>query len=177
MKVFAIRHGQTKLNAEGRIQGRSDLSLNEIGKAQAKNIINSIPNKIDDIFVSPLKRAIETAEIINRKFGVNIIIDNLLIERDFGDFEGELMSTIDINSLRRWTDNTKIPNGETIRDVQKRVFTFLDKIKDDYKDKTILIVAHGHVLRPIKWYFDGLPKEGEEIVIETETGSFMFFDL
>jgi uncharacterized phosphatase len=66
LKVIAIRHGQTDLNAEGRVQGcKSDLPLNEEGRRQAREIAEVLSDKgIDFIVTSPLKRAMETADII-----------------------------------------------------------------------------------------------------------------
>lgn len=175
MKIIAIRHGQTKLNAEGRVQGRSDYPLDEVGRKQAKKIISFLPEDVDAIFTSPLRRATETAEIINENFGVTMFIDHRLIERNFGDYEGELIAGLEMNKLRSWTDNAYTPNGETIRDVAKRVFDFLDTIKQTYDGKTILVVAHSHVLRPISWYFNGIPIAGKEVVLEIKTGEALKF--
>ncbi len=172
MEIIAIRHGQTDWNADSRIQGRTDISLNEIGRKQAQNVSESLPDNIDVIISSPLKRARETAEIINARFGVNIFIDERLIERNFGDYEGRYIDDVDMPSLRRWTDNAPTPNGETIREVFKRVSEFLDYIKLNYYGQNVLLVAHSHVLRPINWYFNGLPQEGEETFVEIKTCDF-----
>lgn len=89
MKIFVTRHGQTKWNALRKLQGRQDVELNEIGKKQALIVGEKIKNEeIDIIITSPLKRAKETAEIINKKLNVEIVEDNRLIERCYGDFEG-----------------------------------------------------------------------------------------
>ena len=175
MKIIAVRHGQTKLNADGRVQGRSDYSLDEIGREQAKRIISFLPKNVDVIISSPLRRATETAEIINKNFGANIFIDHRLIERNFGDYEGKQMADLDMNKLRSWTDNAFTPNGETIRDVAKRVFDFLDTVKEKYDEQTVLVVAHSHVLRPIIWYFNGIPIAGKEVVFEIKTGEVLTF--
>jgi broad specificity phosphatase PhoE len=195
MKIYAIRHGQTDLNSEGRIQGRkSDPSLNKLGRKQAREIAETLSSKgIDLIITSPMKRAMETAEIIaeHLKIGKDKIISGArLYERDFGDYEGKPMAEVDINSLRRWTDNAPIPNGETIRELASRIFGFLDdSLERFYDKKAILFVVHGHVLRTMYWYFNGLPKVsrilgrtfkglpavGEE-VIETDNCGLYEFD-
>ena len=220
MKIYAVRHGQTDLNAEGRIQGcKSALPLNEKGKKQAQEIANILSDKgIDLIITSPLKRATETADIIAEHLNIkhNKVVKGMrLCERDFGDYEGKLMSEVDVNSLRRWTDNMPTPNGETIRELAGRVFDYLDDRLDEMKDIvnrdrrlylddqydkrhgdnndietkynavsnaleeldiTILFVVHSHVLRTMYWYFNGLPEEGNETVIETENCGFYEFD-
>ena len=89
MKIFVTRHGQTEWNALGKIQGRKDIELNEIGREQAEMTRKKLMNeKIDLIISSSLKRAKETAEIINKEFNVEILEDKRLVERGFGDFEG-----------------------------------------------------------------------------------------
>ena len=82
MKIFITRHGQTEWNALGRLQGRKDIELNEVGKEQALTTGEKIKDeKIDIIITSPLKRARETAEIINKQFNVEIVEDDRLMER------------------------------------------------------------------------------------------------
>ena len=90
MKFYIIRHGQTNWNKEGRIQGKTDIELNEEGIKQAeeaKRILKDYP--IDMIVSSTLKRARKTAEIINEAKNVPIMFDKALEERGFGDFEGK----------------------------------------------------------------------------------------
>ena len=176
MKIYAMRHGQTDWNAKGRIQGRTDIPLNETGRAQAEKAAINLPENITVIFSSPLERAIETAEIINKRFNVEIVTEERLIERNFGDYEGLSINRVDINSLRRWTDNAPTPGGETIHDVFLRITDFLDRLKVEYCDQTVLIVSHGHVLRSIIWYFNGLPEDGKEAVVETPNCGFYEFE-
>ena len=89
MKILVTRHGQTSWNVLGKIQGQTDIELNETGRIQARETGESIKNEdIDLIITSPLKRARETAEIINKNFNVNIIEDRRLMERCFGEYEG-----------------------------------------------------------------------------------------
>lgn len=170
MEVYAVRHGQTDWNAVQRVQGRTDIPLNETGREQARSVAASLPDDIGIILSSPLKRALETAEIINERYGAEIAVDDRLMERDFGAYEGVLVSDIDINNLRRWTDNAPTEGGESIRDVAKRVFEYLDEIGEKYRDENVLIVTHGHVLRAVYWYYNGLPQGGGEAenVIEIE---------
>lgn len=87
-KLYVIRHGKTDWNNLRLMQGRVDIPLNEEGRADAFKIASSI--NLSDIYIcfsSPLKRARETAEIIVQN-KLEIVYDDLLIERDFGDYEG-----------------------------------------------------------------------------------------
>jgi probable phosphoglycerate mutase len=140
------------MNAQERLLGcRHDPSLNDAGVKQAREVAIALESLgIDLIITSPLKRAKETASIIAEHLGIksdNVKIGEQLYERDFGDYEGELLSELNINSLRRWTDNAPTPNGETIRELARRIFSFLDDELKKYDGKTVLLVVHGHVLR------------------------------
>ena len=117
MKVYVIRHGQTDWNLLGKIQGQTDIKLNDTGRNQAKETGMQIQNeKIDLIITSPLKRAKETAEIINKNFNVSIIEDDRLLERKYGRNEGSTKEDIqemekknpDVNELWNYNKNVKI---------------------------------------------------------------------
>ena len=88
MNIIVVRHGQTDWNVKDLLQGRTDIELNENGKNQTIETANKLVNmQIDAIYVSPLKRTIDTAQQINNTRNLNMLIDNRLIERGFGDFE------------------------------------------------------------------------------------------
>ena len=90
MKLYITRHGQASRNAENRILGRTDDILSEIGKAQAAELAERMKDiEIDMIFSSPLRRAKDTALAVAGAKGMEIIVDDRLIETDFGDFEGQ----------------------------------------------------------------------------------------
>ena len=94
MEVKFVRHGQTDLNYPvRRMQGISDCDLNSNGIKQAENIRDKLANEDFDIIISsPLKRARHTAEIINEQKRIDIIFDNRIIERNYGNLEGELFN-------------------------------------------------------------------------------------
>jgi len=164
MKIIAIRHGQTDWNSARKVQGKTDIPLNKQGLEQARKSAKALLNaEIEIIISSPLKRALETAEVTAKSLNhnVNIICDSRLVERNFGDYEGLLIDDVDIIALRNYTANHPIPNGETIREVVSRVFECLDEILNKYKGQNILLVTHGHVMRAVFWYFNGLPQSDE----------------
>ena len=93
MKLYVVRHGQTDNNLNGIIQGISNTPLNDYGRKQASELKEKLNDiSFDLILSSPLQRAKETAEIINNN-KTKIIIDNRLIERNTGDFEGKKYNT------------------------------------------------------------------------------------
>jgi len=151
MKIYIARHGQTDWNIEHKAQGRSDIPLNKTGVKQAAVLRDKIKDvKFDAAYASPLQRAAETARIAID--GRNeIIYDDRLMERSFGDFEGKEINGwaeatgYDIGDLKL---NTNIGNIEPVRDVLARTKAVLDDIKARHVDsETILIVAHGQVVR------------------------------
>lgn len=159
MKIIFVRHGQTNLNINNeskvkKMQGQSELELNDIGKNQAIEVKNKLKGKdVDIILVSPLKRAQQTAIIINESLNKKIITDKRLIEMNYGKLEGK--------DFRKeyWDLNFdyKKYGGETIVDFKNRVFGFLNSLKEDYPYQTILIVSHNGVARMIQYYFEGIP--------------------
>lgn len=168
MKIFITRHGQTEWNALGKLQGRQDIKLNEVGKEQALTTGEKIKNeKIDIIITSPLKRARETAEIINKQFNVEIVEDDRLMERCYGDFEGitkvelkeKKIQYPKIDDACNYLKNVDIFNMETMQDLCARIYECLNEITTKYKDENVLIVTHGSSSIPIKCYFMKYPLE------------------
>lgn len=151
MKIYIARHGQTDWNIEHKAQGHTDIPLNETGLKQAEFLRDKIKGiKFTAVYASPLKRAAETAKIAtNGKY--NIIYDDRLIERSFGDYEGKEINGwvettgYNIGDIRL---NTGVGNIEPVKDVLARTKAVLDDIKTKHNDDdTILIVAHGQVAR------------------------------
>ena len=134
MKFYVVRHGQTDWNAKGRIQGKTDIELNEIGIEQAKKLKELIKDyNIDLIISSPLKRARKTAEVINEAVKCNIIFEESLKERGYGIFEGMIRKEINdelINSdiLNNYQINKEYKEIETIQSLCNRVWKLLSEI-------------------------------------------------
>ena len=166
MKFYIIRHGQTNWNKEGRIQGKTDIELNEEGIKQAKeakNILKDYP--IDMIVSSTLKRARKTAEIINEAKNVPIIFKEALEERGLGEFEGKTQQEFqdeiwNSEILANYSLNKEYKGVETIRSLCDRVWGLIEELKKKYVDKNILLVTHGGVTRAINGYFNGANEKG-----------------
>ena len=158
MEILLTRHGQTEWNRMKKVQGRADIELNEKGRKQAEKTRELLQaEKIDLIVCSPLKRAIQTAEIINENRNTTIVIDERITERDFGEFEGMPNTDFDYQAFWSYNQNLKYDKAENIRDFFERVYHFLDCIKDEYAGKRILVVAHGGISIPFRCYFEGIP--------------------
>jgi broad specificity phosphatase PhoE len=159
MKVVVVRHGETTSNATHRLMGqRIDDALNAKGVKQAEMITKELQNyHFDLIITSPLKRARETAEIINKNIGVPLVVRDELKERDFGLLSGKTWSEMDNETGRTSGEsmkndfdqvyNYRPQGGESAQDVKDRIINFFHDVKEHFSDKKVLIVAHGGILR------------------------------
>ncbi|MFQ5492967.1 MAG: class I tRNA ligase family protein [Candidatus Dojkabacteria bacterium] len=153
--LTVIRHGETDDNKEGKLSGRTDLPLNESGKTQAEQYSESGENKYDIVLTSPLKRSIQTAEIIAEKLGAEVEVEDLLIERDFGEAEGLTWDEFankhpDLAAKNHPNYQPYLPSGESIEEVETRVEDFIEKLIEEYEGKNILVVAHVGIIRILK---------------------------
>lgn len=146
MNIFVLRHGQTTLNVEGKFQGRINTELTNYGKQQVEATkIDLEKIKFDLVIVSPLKRTIETAQIVTNQ---KIITDERIIERSFGQLEGK-------GSIPDYEKKIKQYEIESLESVKNRVYSFLDELKEKYYDKeNILIVTHEAIAQNINAYFN-----------------------
>lgn len=154
MKLYVIRHGRTLWNEKGLMQGWVNIKLSETGKKEAKDIREKLKDISFDICISsPLKRTLETASIVtDNKY--KIITDELLIERNLGEFEGKKYA--EYEKLKFW--DYKLNNDsygvEPVKDILKRTSFFLNNLKEkDYK--TVLIVSHAATIRAINYNIKG----------------------
>lgn len=164
MRLLLTRHGQTDWNVAGKIQGMTDTQLNETGIKQAELTREKLLNEeIDVIISSPLKRARKTAEIIASGRNIPLIIDDEIRERCFGKFEGKTPKEFDFDEIWNYKLNKQYEDAESTGELFERIEKFLEKIKQEYKDKTVLVVTHGGVTVPIRATLEGIP-EGMEVL-------------
>lgn len=155
MNIILVRHGQTDWNVKDLLQGRTDIELNETGKKQAIETANNLQNmKVDAIYTSPLKRTICTANEINKTRNLEIIIDERLIERGFGEYEGK--SGVDFRKYWDFDANLAEANVEPIKDLFSRAISLLKELSNIYKDKNVLLVTHNGVNLAVTSILQGL---------------------
>lgn len=134
---YFIRHGQTDVNKYGTVPENGDVPLNEEGIAQAKRAAELLRNKnIKIIISSPLIRAKQTAEIINKELNVTIIYHNGLKEANRGKL---LKENTDLKKI--WAKGAKIPGAESLYELQMRVHHSIKELINKYDNA--LIVSHG----------------------------------
>lgn len=146
MNIYLIRHGETDWNLEGRVQGREDIPLNDTGRSQTRKCQEALQNTgIKAIITSPLIRAVETAKIIaNDDDSIELIIDEDLIERDFGELSG---MTYD---RHKYFDS--FGHEETIEPMEKLSKRLIDCIHGyatKYYDNDIIMVSHGAAINSV----------------------------
>ena len=145
--IYLVRHGETDWNLAKRIQGSTDIPLNDTGRAQAATTGQLLDRRSwDAIYSSPLGRARETAEIIARETGLDspVLVD-ALVERQYGDAEGLDYRTIE----ERYPLGAPVPGREEREDVAARVLPAIMSIADEHPGESIIIVSHGGVIRTI----------------------------
>lgn len=166
--LFIMRHGKTDWNAMHKLQGRTDVPLNEEGRKMAREAHDRYPDvPIDVCFCSPLVRARETAELFLKDRNIPIYYDERLQEMSFGEFEG-MENTFDdpncaINVLFQHPEKyvTSIGGAETFEELYARTGEFLQEKVEPLlqQGKTVLIVGHGAMNCSIVCQVKGLPIE------------------
>ena len=156
VKVVFIRHGQTEWNVSGRYQGQSDVALSATGIEQAEKLARHFPlAAIDAVYSSDLLRARVTAEKVAGRFGLRVQTDAAFRELNFGDWEGLTYEQIvaswadAMKNFLRHPDILQVPHGESFPEVQQRALNRLRELLVQHEGETIVIVAHGAVLRTL----------------------------
>lgn len=162
MEVVILRHGTTELNKNGMIQGSSvDPNLSAEGRAYAEKAAQNFnPSEFDAIYVSPLKRAQETARIFvgNDR---ELITDQRIEEMNYGEWDGksskeyrqQYPDAFDYRGLL--TDNMYKYNhtAETRQHFEERIASFFDDLYQKHPNDKVLVVCHGVVSRMIAAHF------------------------
>lgn len=151
-KIIVVRHAESVANRGGIYQGQTfDTGLSSLGKKQARALAAKLSLfKINRIFVSPLKRTKETAEVIAKKLGKKVEFSSLIIETNHGEWEGKSKRWIQENYsdlMYLWLNNpskTEFPKGETFSETVDRVKKFF--FKQSWKG-TSLVVTHDNIVR------------------------------
>ena len=159
MRLYVARHGQTAWNAENKICGTTDLPLNELGQAQAKELAEKCGDyDIDLIIASTMLRARQTAAAVAEKYNIPVITDTRLVEQNYGIYEGMDRQTPGfLNNKRHFA--YRYPGGESMMDVCHRIYGLLEDIKRDHDGKNVLLVCHGGVMRLIRSYFEDMTND------------------
>ena len=142
--LILVRHGQTAVNAGGRLQGRVDAPLTDLGRRQARASAAAVgtPSKV---ITSPLVRARETAEC----FGAEVVVDERWIELDYGDFDDTPIASVPAETWQQWRSDASFtpPGGESLLDLGARVREACAELIEQAAEEDIVVVSH---VSPIK---------------------------
>lgn len=166
--IGLLRHGQTNWNIDFRLQGVTDIPLNETGIAQAKvagAVIArqySLDQSWELILTSPLSRARDTAVMVGQAIGIDgVSVEELLLERSFGEAEG--LSHEEWKA--KYDDTNHVPGGETLQQLEARSWILLQRLLEHHAGKRVLTVSHGALIRTLlRLVSKGeFPREGERL--------------
>lgn len=144
--LLLARHGETDWNRELRIQGSSDIALNELGRDQARALAGELAAvELDAIYTSDLVRARETAEAVAAAHGLDVRVDPRLRERSFGSWEG--LTREDIAEFPEGSRH----DGESDDEVRARVLAAIEDIAAEHPGRQVLVVSHGGALNTL-WH-------------------------
>jgi len=153
-RMLLLRHGQTELSVERRYSGRGNPALTDLGRRQAELAAQYLAGRggIDAVISSPLQRAYDTAAAAAKALGLDVTVDEDLIETDFGAWEGLTFAEAaarDPELHRRWLRDTSVepPEGESFDAVAQRVRRARNRIIAEHGAATVLVVTH---VTPIK---------------------------
>jgi len=167
-EVIVVRHGETDWNAEGRIQGHQESSLNERGRAQAAALEKRFESeRIDELYSSDLQRTLDTARPISEATGVEIRTDERLREWKLGRLE-----TLSINEARErepealriyeeGDPDVVIPEGESIRQRFERCTSCLKEIVERHGNARVVVVTHGGILDDFYRHVSGIALDAD----------------
>jgi broad specificity phosphatase PhoE len=142
--LIVVRHGRTEANATGRLLGRLDLGLDELGRAQAAAAADVV-GPVDRVVASPLLRTRQSAAA----FGMDVETDDRLMELDYGELDGVPLADVPAALWEQWRHDPDFapPGGESLRTLSGRVRAALDDLSIAARSETIVIVTH---VSPIK---------------------------
>jgi probable phosphoglycerate mutase len=165
---YFVRHGESEWNAEERLCGRTDVALSDAGRRQAARLAERLrapaQSGTDAIYTSPLRRTVETAEIIAAGTGLKPIVDERLIELNYGAWEGMTFAEImelDGDAYRAWDADPGTvapPDGESGEQALARVVPFLDElaVRHPAERDHVVVVSHKTICRLIACHVLGL---------------------
>ncbi|MDO8660196.1 MAG: histidine phosphatase family protein, partial [Candidatus Parcubacteria bacterium] len=135
------------------MSGQTDVPLTDLGIQQAEETATKLTNDYSLIFSSDLTRCKQTTDILNREMKLPVKYDKRLRERHYGSLEGKKFSDVDPTGILKEKDivlqtyDYRPYDGESFDDVKNRLFDFITDIQKDHKNKKVLVVTHGGIIR------------------------------
>ncbi len=180
--VFLIRHGENDWVGTDRLAGRSpDVHLNEKGREQAQELAQFLNQQaIAAIYSSPLDRCMETAQPLADLLKLPVIVESGVLEVDYGDWQAghlkELAKLPEWRLVQHYPSTFRFPKGETLREVQSRAISAIERIRDAHPNQVVAIFSHGDVIRTTMAHYLGTPIDlFQRVIISTASVSTVAF--
>ena len=177
MKIYTVRHGQTDLNVQKRMQGRRGLPLNAVGIAQAEELRRELAGvAFGKVYSSPQERAVQTARIASG--GAEVTADERLQPFDVGSADGQIIDgsmrlTVGLIPDPAFYDGVEDPDAFV-----RRIYGFLDElITKSGKDEVVMIVGHKCTTGCIDCYFNGMPADGDFFSRSVKNGRYRIYEV
>ncbi|NLL12422.1 MAG: histidine phosphatase family protein [Fibrobacter sp.] len=179
--VYLIRHGD--IECADRIPGRmTGMHLSDHGKKQARNLIEFFKDRdLDAIYSSPMDRAVETASVLAEEKKLQIQICDAFNEIDFGDWTNkrfsELESDFGWKQFHFFRNGTVIPDGELMIEVQSRMISQLQLLKETHEGQSFAVFSHNDPIKSVIAFYSGISLDlFLRITIDTGSVSVLQFD-
>lgn len=156
MELILIRH-TTPAIEKGICYGQSDLDVTDSFESELEPILEEVGKQLR-VYSSPLKRC----RLLAERIGDEVVLDDLLMEMNFGDWELKLWNDIPHKEIQPWYDdylNVRSTNGESLVDLTNRVKLFLAELVSRNENKSIVIVTHAGVIRVINGIINRIPSD------------------
>ena len=165
--VYLARHGQTPLNKTDDLRGLADPPLDETGRQQAQRLGAALgPRGLAAVVASPLRRAVQTAQPVADRAGLQVVTDQCLLDRDYGPRTGTSKKKV----IEQWGSVDDAPGVEPGSAVRERAVRGLAELARRYGGGTIVVVSHDAVNRQVLAAFD--PSLGDPDAIPQDNGGF-----
>ena len=154
MRLFLVRHGETESNRLGLALGQNDVPLNERGALQAEQLAVALGREpLVAVYASPLRRTLETARAVAGAHGLDVAIDERLIEMDIGELDGLTFAEVRERYpglLEEWVSgpgpSMRMPGGERLVDVQERAWAAVTELAARHSEDAVAAVTHNFVI-------------------------------
>jgi broad specificity phosphatase PhoE len=165
--VYLVRHGQTPLNEAGVLRGLADPPLDETGRRQAERLGAELGFRgLVAVISSPLLRARQTARPVAERAGLQVAVDQCLLDRDYGPWTGVSEESV----KQRWGSVDRAPGVEPRLAVRDRAVPGLTGIARRHPGGIVVVVSHDAVNREVLAAFD--PGLGDPDAIPQDNGCF-----
>jgi broad specificity phosphatase PhoE len=170
--VYLARHGRTPLNESDVLRGLADPPLDQVGREQAGRLAATLCRRNPSVIIaSPLRRAVQTARPVAECAGLEVAIDQRLVDRDYGPWTGESRQSV----IDRWGSVDEAPGVEPRSAVRDRAIAGLTDIARRNRGSTVVVVSHDAVNRQVLVAFD--PALGDPDALPQENGCFNSLEL